>query len=97
MIYAAEARQQIKSLREHYERLDRIEAVAKLQAALTAAERQIETQPDAGLPAPRPYPDFARVGRAWIKVGRYWVSYSFTKPPVILAVFYEAADIPRRV
>ncbi len=57
---------------------------------------KIERSPAAGLPAPRPYPEVARAGRAWIKAGRYWVSYRTTKPLVILGVFYEAADIPGR-
>jgi plasmid stabilization system protein ParE len=97
MIYAAEARRQIAALRDHYEQLDRIEAVMRLQAALTAAEQRIEARPDAGLPAPRPYPELARDGQAWIKVGRYWITYRLRKPPVIFGVFYEAADIPRRL
>lgn len=96
MIYAAEARQQIAALQDHYERLDRIEAVLRLQAALTAAEQRIETNPLAGLPAPRPYPELAREGRAWTKAGRYWIAYRLTKPPVILGVFYETADITHR-
>ncbi|WP_419758698.1 type II toxin-antitoxin system RelE/ParE family toxin [Acidisoma sp.] len=97
MIYAAEARQQIEALRDHYERLDRLEAVIRLQAALAEAEQRIETEPHAGLPAPRPYPELARGERAWIKAGRYWIAYRLTKPPVILGVFYETADLPRRV
>jgi plasmid stabilization system protein ParE len=97
LIYAAEARQQIAGLRAHYERLDRPEATVRLQAALAAAERQIEARPASGIPAPRAYPELARPGRAWIKAGRYWVTYTVTTPPVILGVFYETADIPRRV
>ena len=96
MIYAAEARQQIAALRDHYERRERPEAATSLQAALLKAEQQIETRPEAGLPSPRPYPALARPGRAWVKAGRYWIAYSPTTPPVILGVFYETADIPNR-
>jgi len=39
----------------------------------------------------------ARKGHAWIKAGRYWGAYDTTTPPVIVAVFYEAADIPNRL
>ena len=44
-------------------------------------------------PAKRPT---AKPGRAWTKAGRYWIAYSTVTPPVILGVFYEAADIPNR-
>jgi hypothetical protein len=29
--------------------------------------------------------------------GRYWFSYTLARPPVILAVFYDAANIPGRL
>jgi hypothetical protein len=61
------------------------------------AARKIESSPAAGLAAPRPYPHLARPGTAWMKTGRYWISYSITQPPVIIAVFYETADIPARL
>jgi hypothetical protein len=32
-----------------------------------------------------------------VKAGRYWVAYLTTSPPVIAAVFYDAADIPCRL
>jgi hypothetical protein len=49
------------------------------------------------LSAPRPYPDLARPGLAWIKAGRYWIAYR-TKPRVIIvAVFYDTANIPGRL
>ncbi len=96
MIYAAEARRQIAELQDHYERLQRSEAAIALQVALRTAERQIETRPEKGLASPRPYPALARPGQAWMKSGRYWIAYDRTVPPVILAVFYDTADIPGR-
>jgi hypothetical protein len=65
--------------------------------ALHDAERRIARDPAAGLPAPRPYPQVARPGRAWVKAGRYWVVYTITHPPVIAAVFYETVNIPARL
>ncbi len=96
LIYSAEAAAQVDDLRCHYRTIDRIEAVRNLAAALSEAEARIERDPGAGLPAPRPYPDLAREGRAWTKAGRYRIAYSTPRPPVILGVFYETADIPGR-
>lgn len=96
MIYSTQAAAQVEALQRHYRARNRLEAAHNLAAALAEAEARIERDPAAGLPAPRPYPDLARPGRAWTKAGRYWIAYSTTQPPVILGVFYEAADIPGR-
>jgi plasmid stabilization system protein ParE len=95
--YTPRAIRQIGTLVQHYEDRNRPEAIRGLFAALDAAERRIESNPNAGLAAPRPYPQVARKGRSWVKAGRYWVTYSTTQPPVIVAVFYETADIPQRM
>jgi len=50
-----------------------------------------------GLPAPGPYPELAMEGRAWLKAGRYWFAYTKTVPMVVVAAFYEEADIPGRM
>jgi plasmid stabilization system protein ParE len=91
--YTARALRQIDDLIRHYEDRERIEAIHALSAALDETEAKIGSNPAAGLAAPRPYPGLARTGRAWIKAGRYWVAYDTKTPPVIVAVFYEAADI----
>jgi len=96
LIYAAKARQQIADLIDHYERKLRPEATLAISEALSIAERQIAARPETGLSAPRPYPSLASDGEAWIKAGRYWITYSTTRPPVILAVIYDTADIPGR-
>ena len=93
---SGDAERQIADLLRHYARLGRLEAGRNLIAAIDQAVARIERDPGAGSPAPRPYPDLARPGRAWTKAGRYWIAYSTTQPPVILGVFYEAADIPSR-
>lgn len=87
----------LDALLAHYEERGRPEATAGLLAAIKGASARIERTPDVGLPAPRPYPSLAGDGRRWIKEGAYWIAYSTTEPPVILGVFYETADIPRRV
>lgn len=92
-----EAEAQLDALLEHYERLGRIEATRNLIATLEAASARIERDPAAGLPAPRPYPSLAKPGRRWLHVRPYWVGYSTTTPPVISAVFYDAANIPGRL
>jgi hypothetical protein len=67
-----------------------------MDAALAAAESSIARNPHGGLAAPRPYPQLVRPGRLWTKAGRYWIAYS-PDPLVILAVFYDSADIPGRI
>jgi plasmid stabilization system protein ParE len=95
--YTRKAERHIDLLRQHYETHQRLEALRNLDVAIDDAETRIAYEPDAGLPAPRPYPFLARKGRAWIKAGRYWFAYSNTVPPVIVGVFYDTADIPNRV
>jgi hypothetical protein len=67
--YGPQALRHIEDLRRHYEQLERIEALRALAAALAEAEREIETDPTSGLPAPRPYPQLAGPGQGWVKVG----------------------------
>ena len=95
--YSPDAEAQIDALFQHYENHERTEAARNLARFLEEAERQITDRPEAGLRAPRPYSDLARAGRRWIKAGRYWIAYTETVPAVILGVFYDAANIPRRL
>jgi hypothetical protein len=96
-LYAPGAIDQIDRLREHYVNKQRYEAAEALNAALDEAESWLETKPERGLPAPRPYPRLVRPGWLWMKASRYWVAYTDTRPPMILAVFFEEADIPSRL
>ena len=64
--------------------------------ALESTWQMISNNPAAGLPAPRPYPQLSRPGRAWVHAGRDWIAHSI-RPPAIVAVFYDAADIPGRL
>jgi hypothetical protein len=36
-------------------------------------------------------------GWAWVKSGRYWIGYQTDPAPVIVAVFFETANIPGRL
>jgi len=95
--YTGEALEQVRALRHHYETVARDAAIRALDRALADSEAKIERAPGAGLPAPRPYPQLARPGRAWIKSGRYWVAYRTGPAPVIVAVFFETANISGRL
>ena len=75
----------------------RPEAIRNLAYALAEASDKIESNPDAGLTAPRPYPSVAKPGRLWLHVRRYWIAYSTTIPPVILAVFFDTARACRQL
>lgn len=91
------ARRDIAAFARDFDRKNRSEAIRNLLIAVNRALKQIADDPSGGLGAPRPYPSLAQTSRAWIKVGLYWFAYSLDKPPVITAVFYDAADIPGRV
>ncbi|HEX4366898.1 MAG TPA: hypothetical protein VH023_08725 [Rhodopila sp.] len=49
------------------------------------------------MPAPRPYPALARPDREWVKAGRYWIAYRTRPRVLIIAVFFETANIPDRM
>lgn len=97
MNYSAEAERHVEALRQHYEALNRIEAVKNLLDALIDAEASIRRDPAAGLKAPRPYPLLAKAGCLWTKAGRYWIAYTVIPTPTVLAVFFDEADIPGRL
>jgi plasmid stabilization system protein ParE len=88
---------QISGLTAYFEELGRMQAATNLLAALERASRRIVRAPDAGLPAPRPYPALVHLGFRWIKEGPYWVAYMMDPSPIIVGVYHEAADIPNRV
>jgi hypothetical protein len=90
-------REQVRALHRHYETLARDAAIRALDRALADAEAKIERAPAKVLPARAPYPQLARPGRVWVKSGRYWVGYQTDPAPVIVAVFYETANIPGRL
>ncbi len=95
MRFTAEALARIAALRRHYNAKGRPEAARNLTKALRQAMQLINA--GKGLPAPRPYPELAQPGRAWTHAGCYWIRYATSKPVVILAVFYDEADIPSRL
>jgi plasmid stabilization system protein ParE len=91
------AQNDLERLLAHYERLERVAAARNLLAALERAKLRIAQGPEAGLPAPRPYPKLRRSGRRWMIEGSYWISYQTGNPPVISGVFYVTANIPSRI
>jgi plasmid stabilization system protein ParE len=91
------AEREVAALRRHFEKRGRPEAVVTPIAALRAVSSDIENQTALRLAAPRPYPELARPGRAWTTSGRYWVAYRTGPHPLIVAVFYDSADIPSRL
>jgi hypothetical protein len=66
-------------------------------AALREASAAIESDPAAGLTAPRSYPKLIRPGWAWVKAGRYRFAYRQRPNLAFVAVFYETANIPKRL
>lgn len=91
------AEQQFDALVRHYERLERADAIRNLIAAVEEAAGRIAADPKCGLPAPRPYPDLTSPRRAWVKAGRYWIAYRTTNPAIVTGIFFETADIPKRL
>ncbi len=92
------ARYHVACLTQHYENVDRPEAVRNLRRCLARALNRIETQQGQFFPAPRPYPACVRPGWLWLKEGAYWFSFvSQGGRPVIQSVFHESADIPKRL
>lgn len=65
---------QLDGLIAHYEALGRVEASINLLNAFERAKMRISEKPEAGLPAPRPYPSLAKAGRRWIIEGTCWIS-----------------------
>lgn len=90
---------QIIALRRHYVRKQRPEAIINLALALHEAWEKITADPSAELASPRPYKDHSieRPGVAWVQARRYWIAYRTRAPLAIVAVFYDAANIPGRL
>ncbi len=92
------ARAQVTELAKHYEDRDRPEAIRNLRAAIARAAERIEAQRGRFYPAPRPYPDLMRRGWLWLKEGPYWIAYAADPGgAVIQVVFYETANMPKRI
>ncbi len=87
----------ITQLRNHYEALERPEAIRNLAKCIEDAATQLSSN-TGGLPAPRPYPQLKFHGLRWIKTGPYWVAFHVSTAGTIIAgVFHESADIPNRL
>ena len=86
IVLTPRAGQQVRELQEYDWDRDRPAAIRGLAVALESAWQTVTTKPESGLAAPRPYPQLARDGRAWVKSGYYWIAYT-KRPAAIVAVF----------
>ena len=93
---SATARQQVRELTAHYRKSRRPEAIRNLITAVEVARQRLEAGPRRPREYPATYRELALPGRAWLKEGRYWFAYEVSDPPVIAAVFWDAADLLRR-
>jgi len=87
---------QIDQLTAHYETKGRPEAARNLERALERGVALIAAGPRHPRLYPATYRQLARPGRAWIKVPPYWIAYDMADPPLIVAVFWEGADLASR-
>lgn len=67
-------------------------------ATVDQAVARLSSDAKSGAPAPRPYPEIARLGYRWIKIHRYWLGYKVTETAVIITnVHFETSNIPGNV
>ena len=80
-------------------RKQRPEAIINLALALQEAWEKITADPAIGLAAPGPNKDHGieRPDIAWVQAKRYWIAYRTRAPLAIVAIFYDAANIPGRL
>jgi hypothetical protein len=86
---------QARALLEHYQRVERPEAIENLAASIREAQAIIPTLRQHRA-SPAPYSEVARPGTGWIRQGRYWFAYGTRRPRSIRAIYYDASDIPGR-
>jgi hypothetical protein len=94
--YTPTARRHVSELILHFRRKRRPEAIRNLLAALMKVEAAIENGSGRPREFPATYRNLARPGRSWRKEAIYWIAYDVTDPPIIVAVFWEGADLARR-
>jgi len=83
---ATAATEQYLALIDHYLELERPEAAEKLTEAFEQAVRRIDANPQAGGSFPAAYDTFVWPGVRWLKVHRYWFSYTSDEEPVIFNI-----------
>ena len=93
-----EAERQLDELALHYAERGRDEAIDNLAGAVErACERYAEGR-GSFYDAPRPYPTVRQPGWRWTKEGRYWLAFTAdAHGPIVAAIFFETADLPRRI
>jgi len=95
--YTIRAASDVDALVEHYLDKGRPEAVRVLLRSLSTASAAIRAETAINYPAPRPYPAVVRPTWSWVKADSYWIAYRRRPTLAITAVFYDAADIPKRL
>jgi len=90
------ANHQYLDLIRHYLQEGRDRSVELLDQALGQAREIIERNPAGGRDYPSVYRAMVWQGVKWVKVHRYWFSYTTEAEPTIFNIIYEASDIPGR-
>lgn len=92
------AERQLDELTRYYAERGRDVAIDNLVSSVERASARYLAKRGPFYDAPRPYPALLRPGWRWAKEGRYWIAFSPAENgSVIRAIFYEAANIPRRL
>lgn len=93
-----EAERQLDELAEYYAKRGRDQAIDNLVDAVERASNRCIAGRGSFYDVPRPYPAVRRPGWRWTKEGRYWLAFTTDADgPIIAAIVFESADLPRRV
>jgi hypothetical protein len=98
VLITAAAQAQLEALESYCAKLGRDLAAVRMAEAVSHAASRIEAQAGPFWTAPRPYPELSWYGWQWLKVGRYWIAFTpIAGGHAITGVFFETANIPRRL
>ena len=91
------AARQITDLQDHYHSIERFEAADRLTDAVDAVLAQIDREP-LFRRHPATHEELRSLGLRWVHVHRSWFGYVMAGGEArIDYVFYDRADIPRRL
>lgn len=90
------ANRQYLDLIDHYLTRGYDGAAEKLTEAVELATVIIEKAPMAGRDFPALYESLIWPGVKWVKVHRYWFSYTTSGEPVVFNILWDASDIVNR-
>lgn len=93
-----EAERQLEELARYYAERGRDGAIDNLIGAVERASARYLAGRGSFYDAPRPYPSVIQPGWRWTKEGRYWLAFAADgSGPIVAAIVFDAADLPRRV